>query len=63
MKQLTCESCCESEDKPIPVKHHRLWQLFPLLGEVSCGLRVDEELRGHDQSFHFIYTNKCVYAI
>lgn len=42
VKRVTCESCCESEDRPSPAKHHGLWQLFPLLGGVSCGLEEDE---------------------
>lgn len=42
---VTCESCCESEDTPVPAMHHGLWQLFPLPGGVSCGLGEDRYLR------------------
>lgn len=41
VKKVTCESCCENEDRPIPAKHHGLWQLFPLPGGVSCELGED----------------------
>lgn len=44
VKRVTCESCCESEDRPIPAKHHGLWQLFPLPGGVSCVLGEDGEI-------------------
>lgn len=44
---VTCESCCESEDTPVPAMHHGLWQLFPLPGGVSCvlGEDISEEIR------------------
>lgn len=57
VKRVTCESCCESEDRPIPAKHHGLWQLFPLPGGVSCELGEDGEIQVENQAsfLHEIY--------